>query len=539
MLASDEHADDFQALPQFANDVLGGSDVQFWLAWDGDAWTLRRTEGAQLADTPTQALALLGDHGITMLIPTGEVRPGLVGSLGALPVFQFGEGDPYPDTQVGVSGYSAPLPDPFGREATSDRAPDAQKPLPAVADVLAWELTFDGPPPAPLSAEADIKAENGGTITLGSDESPRLILDIPPGALDSDITISVRELSASEVPDRIRGVGPIGPVYEFGPDGLEFAVPAQVTVHVPRADLIRLGMENGVPMLFLAAVNGDRAEILPAPITVADLAAGRVTVAAPLTHFSKLLTGHTPVWLSIRPGHAGNQPAGAQWQVSVTLWNSDEKGVARVSTIAYTTTHFHPEVRVVGRTSVPGVEIQPRASHLVSPGPRYRCEFADFSPGAYIVETRATVRGVALEDAFASYFAGETFRLEQIGLLSEVGSVRCVDPPGGRNASRSSLDLIPALRFGGTHIPIQDQLRIEAPDTCFASHWHVSQLMVQDVDGKSHKDPRPRSVGSEIFTTPRSTSFQGPPGCPRRIRRTPTHTARNGGRNHAWTEVSR
>ena len=500
MLASDDHADDFQALPQFANDVLGGSDVQFWLAWDADAWALRRTEGARLTDTPTHALALLGDHGITLLIPTGEVRPGLVGSLGALPVFQFGEGDPYPETQIGVAGYSAPLQDPFGSEATSDRAPDAQVPLPAVADVLAWELTFDGPPPAPLSAEADIQAENGGTITLGSDESPRLTLETPPGALGSDTTISVRELSASEVPDRIRSVGPIGPVYEFGPDGLKFATPAQVTVRVPRADLIRLGMENGVPMLFLAAVNGDRAEILAAPVTVADLAAGRVTVAAPLTHFSKLLIGHTPVWLSMRPRHAGQQPAGAQWQASVRLSNTDEKGSARVTTIAYKTTDFHPEVRVVGRTSVPGVEIQPGESHLVTPGPRYQCEFADFSPGAYIVETRATIRGVTLEGAFASYFAGETFRLEQIGLLSAVGSVLCTDPPGGRGASRSSLDLIPALRFGATHIPIRDQLRIAPGDACFSSHWHVRLPMVQDVDGNSHKDPRPKKCGfGDIF----------------------------------------
>ncbi len=500
MLASDDHADDFQALPQFANDVLGGSDVQFWLAWDGEAWSLRRTEGAQLTDTPTQSLALLGDHGITVLIPTGEVRPGLAGSLGALPVIQIGVGDLYPATQVGVAGYSAPLQDPFGSEATSDRAPDAQMPLPTVADVLAWELTFDGPPPAPLSAEASIRAEEGGTITLGSDESPRLTLEIPPGALGSDTTVSVRELSASEVSDRIRGVGPIGPVYEFGPDGLEFAVPAQVTVRVPRADLIRLGMENGAPMLFLAAVNGDRAEILESPVTVADLASGHVTVAAPLTHFSKLLTGHTPVWLDMRPQHAGRQPAGAQWQASVRLWNSDPKGAARVTTIAYKTTHFHPEVRVVGRTSVPGVEIQPNASHLVSPGPRYQCEFADSSPGAYIVETRATVRGVALEDAFASYFAGETFKLEQIGQLDAVGSVLCTDRPGGRDASRSSIDLIPALRFARTHIPIQDQLRIAAADECILSHWHVRQPMVQDVKGNSHKDPRPKKCGfGDIF----------------------------------------
>ena len=332
MLASDDHADDFQALPQFANDVLGGSDVQFWLAWDGDAWALRRTEGAQLTDTPTQALALLGARGITVLIPTGEVRPGLAGSLGALPVFQFGEGDPYPDTQVGVSGYSAPLQDPFGSEATSDRAPGAQMPLPAVADVLAWELTFDGPPPPSMSTAAMIPAADGGTLTLGRAEAPRLTLEIPPNALAADTTITVRELSASEVPDRIRGVGPIGPVYEFGPDGLEFAAPAQVTVRVPRADLIRLGMENGVPMLFLAVVNGDRAEILAAPVTVADLDSGHVTVAAPLTHFSKLLTGRTPVWLSMRPRHAGKQPAGAQWQASVQLWNSDEKGSSRVAT---------------------------------------------------------------------------------------------------------------------------------------------------------------------------------------------------------------
>ena len=35
MFADQNPADDFQALPQFANDVLGASDTHYWLDWDG------------------------------------------------------------------------------------------------------------------------------------------------------------------------------------------------------------------------------------------------------------------------------------------------------------------------------------------------------------------------------------------------------------------------------------------------------------------------------------------------------------------------
>ena len=123
MFADPDPGNDFQALPRFANDVLGASDTHYWLDWDGIEWRLRRTTGARLTESPTGAWAVIVGSTVAMVIPQDELGP-----LDAL--------------RVGVSGYSGPLDSPYGVEATSDRAPGAQQPLAAMTEALQWTLPF-------------------------------------------------------------------------------------------------------------------------------------------------------------------------------------------------------------------------------------------------------------------------------------------------------------------------------------------------------------------------------------------------------------
>jgi alpha-tubulin suppressor-like RCC1 family protein len=74
------------------------------------------------------------------------------------------------------------------------------------------------------------------------------VLTIPPGALDGDTTITVRELP--------RTIETVTPVYDFGPDGLVFKIAAQLALTLD-ADAVakspRLGMTHGQGFTTLAS----------------------------------------------------------------------------------------------------------------------------------------------------------------------------------------------------------------------------------------------------------------------------------------------
>ncbi len=67
--------------------------------------------------------------------------------------------------------------------------------------------------------EVDVSAEDGGTV---EDEAGTLELDIPPGALADDTTITLETLAQEDDTE--------APVYEFGPDGLEFEEPVTLSI---------------------------------------------------------------------------------------------------------------------------------------------------------------------------------------------------------------------------------------------------------------------------------------------------------------------
>ncbi len=119
MFEDGDPASNFVALPQFANDVLGDSDVQYWLDLGPSVEPmLTRSQGPELVDTPTSAIARILDDTVVVFIPTHKIIPMELGGIGALPIV------PSPDQVfVGVSAFSGPAGNPYGPEATSDRVP--------------------------------------------------------------------------------------------------------------------------------------------------------------------------------------------------------------------------------------------------------------------------------------------------------------------------------------------------------------------------------------------------------------------------------
>ena len=123
-----------------------------------------------------------------------------------------------------------------------------------------------GSGPSPTSSQ--IIGPSGGTLTLADGTR----IDVPAGALAQDTTITAAPV-ASDLP------AAVGPEYQFGPEGQQFAVP--VTVTLPY-DATRLGdaTSDDVAVFSAPAHTVDFAD-LPTVAVTAD------QVSATATHFSK------------------------------------------------------------------------------------------------------------------------------------------------------------------------------------------------------------------------------------------------------------
>ncbi|MCY4112766.1 MAG: hypothetical protein OXG33_02345 [Chloroflexi bacterium] len=109
-------ANDWEALPQFANDVLDGSDTHYWIAAIPGGWELRRTFGPQLQPMPTDGAAMILTNVVVFWVPVSEL-----GDLDAL--------------SLGVASFSGPVEDPSGVDGTLDRSPEPQQPLTPLDEV--------------------------------------------------------------------------------------------------------------------------------------------------------------------------------------------------------------------------------------------------------------------------------------------------------------------------------------------------------------------------------------------------------------------
>lgn len=137
----------------------------------------------------------------------------------------------------------------------------------------------------------------GGTVEVTNPSSPlfRTKIVIPPGALDSDIPITIRTLPA--LPPLAGGAKFGGPSIDFGPTGLVFKSPVSVTI--PYADTDGDGIidNTNVPEEFLPAYFHDDLNGLwvlsPNRITQDTVSK---TVTLEVTHF----TGWVPFFLCLR-----------------------------------------------------------------------------------------------------------------------------------------------------------------------------------------------------------------------------------------------
>src|SRR5579883_1180886 len=110
---------------------------------------------------------------------------------------------------------------------------------------------------------------SGGVITS---KDGAVTLDVPAGALDDDVAISIAPASGAPA-------GTIGAAYDLGPDGTTFMTPASLTIRFSLADL---GSAPADQLEIATAVSGVWE---PSPGSIIDAAARAVSVTT--THLSR------------------------------------------------------------------------------------------------------------------------------------------------------------------------------------------------------------------------------------------------------------
>ncbi len=129
------------------------------------------------------------------------------------------------------------------------------------------------PTPSTTSSPSIPIGPKGGEVSSADNT---LKMQIPPGAIDKEVEITVNALSDDGLPEN----GISGTFFEFGPTGLTFAKPVLVTIALPKDTLVK----SDSSWVRLVEVKSDGSfgatQLLTAPTSSQKLTAG-------ITHFSK------------------------------------------------------------------------------------------------------------------------------------------------------------------------------------------------------------------------------------------------------------
>jgi hypothetical protein len=130
---------------------------------------------------------------------------------------------------AGIACSGPPAPTPTDAAAATDAMTPADAPAGSALTVV----------PTGATASAAITADAGGTITL-TGAAHTYTLEVTPGALASDVEITLEEVTVPELPSAL--------AVRFSPDGLVFDVPALLRVDAPYdAPMLALAFRAGEP----------------------------------------------------------------------------------------------------------------------------------------------------------------------------------------------------------------------------------------------------------------------------------------------------
>lgn len=185
----------------------------------------------------------------------------------------------------------------------------------------------DSPDGSRISAsEIRITAASGGELR-STDNS--FVLTVPPGAVSEDVTISFSEVSADTAPDEV--VDANGAGFELKPEGLQFDIPAKVTLTLP-AQHVGTGDSSGFSTFDLFSVGSDgEVSGLENVENEFDAESGELKLTGDLAHFSKLWRTKSAFVVSLDQIKPKERAVGSKWFVNGTIANNNANSILGVS----------------------------------------------------------------------------------------------------------------------------------------------------------------------------------------------------------------
>lgn len=166
---------------------------------------------------------------------------------------------------------------------------------------------------------AAVVGADGGEI---ASEDGNLTLEIPAGALGQDLAITVRRLTGDDLPDPPARRGWVGPVYELGPDGAQFAEDVTLTLILAADEpAVAAGGASDLFIPWLIGTDGRRTILSPIELIVQP--DGSVVVRAGVSHFT--MAGAT---FGIPTMGPEPEPMGFVFEVSKTVVVEGEEFVS-------------------------------------------------------------------------------------------------------------------------------------------------------------------------------------------------------------------
>jgi len=153
----------------------------------------------------------------------------------------------------------------------------------------------------------------------------KLTLEIPPGALDEDVPITITSVPLEELPQALQEVQGAGDGYRLEPEGLRFLGPVTVSLELDR-DELEDEPEDGITAYALVSLTeGGERELLNEPVTEATLGGDTIVVRGELGHFSWLTRTKSSLTFFLEKVKR-EQPVGGKFTAKMKAKNTDKSG---------------------------------------------------------------------------------------------------------------------------------------------------------------------------------------------------------------------
>lgn len=291
------------------------------------------------------------------------------------------------------------------------------------ASVLVLLLTILAACGGASSETPVIRAADGGAVRSPNGD---VTLQIPPGALDQDTAVSIEVAEVDDLPEQLRNLNVVGPVYKLQPEGLRFAEP--VTISIELESLAPADGADSITIPFvqffvfddvngLEPIGGNAGPEQRTQAIVFDPVSRSLTMEGLVPHFSWLFktTGGLEAVFEIVPSPI---PVGSEFSADFIVRNTRPKDSGFVYKITTVQPIGIPVVSKITSSLHPDESLEAVDGNMFATTLKYRCD----APGSgfYFVSLAYDLSSGAPPGYKETVVKGKTATLDYVDVGGEV-----------------------------------------------------------------------------------------------------------------------